>query len=55
MRMNKILNPISKLAAGKGKLNILMFCSTCFIHSWHISYCDHENRGYIFILTYHSQ
>ena len=52
--MNKMLNPILELTAGKGKLK-----HTCFYmfytDGWHISYCDHENRGDKFMLTYHSQ
>ena len=52
--MNKMLNPILELTAGKGKLKHTCF-DMFYTDGWHISYCDHENRGDKFMLTYHSQ
>lgn len=54
MRMNKMLNPISKLTTGKGKLKHTYFYMLYTVGVFH-NYCDHENRGDKFKLTYHSQ
>ena len=52
--MNKMLNPISKLTTGKGKLKHTCFYMLYTIGVFH-NYGDHENSGDKFKLTYHSQ